>query len=131
MDRTRWWSFGSRANFGRLRRVSSELKSGFSFHAEVASRVTPDLLWSLLRPAEAAGTRGCRTSVFEVKEPPARVSRVTLVFVIDLYSGVPGGPGRLGTSPVKLTNHFPEAIASNTLTFDNRLTVRTGRRRSF
>ena len=53
-------------------------------------------------------------------------SRVTSAFVIDLYVGLPplySANGRVGTSPVKLTNHFPEANPPSTLTLDRRLTV--------
>ena len=38
--------------------------------------------------------------------------------------------GRVGTSPVKLTNHFPEANPPTTLTLDRRLTVSAAGRRS-
>ena len=56
-------------------------------------------------------------------------------FVIDLYVGLPSllsqTDGHRGTSPVKLTSHFPEAKTPTTLTFDDRLTVFAARRRSF
>lgn len=39
--------------------------------------------------------------------------------------------GRRGTSPVKLTNHFPEANPPTTLTLERRLTVFVAVRRSF
>jgi len=38
--------------------------------------------------------------------------------------------GRVGISPVKFTNHFPEANPPNTLTLDRRLTVFAADRRS-
>jgi hypothetical protein len=56
-------------------------------------------------------------------------------FVIDLYVGLPSllsqPAGHRGTSPVKLTSHFPKAKTPTTLAFDERLTVFAARRRSF
>ena len=54
--------------------------------------------------------------------------RVASDFVIDLYVGLPPLPctamaDERGTSPVKLTNHFPEVNPPNTLTFERRLTA--------
>ena len=65
-------------------------------------------------------------------------SRVTSAFVIDLYVGLPliepfwrrDCSGRVGTSPVKLTNHFPEVNPPDTMTLDRRLTVSAADRRS-
>ncbi len=65
--------------------------------------------------------------------PRFRSSRVTSAFVIDLYVGLPlryTCSGRVGISPVNLTNHFPEANPPNTLTLDQRLTVFVADRRS-
>ena len=60
---------------------------------------------------------------------------VASAFVIDLYVGLPSllsqTDGHRGTSPVKLTSHFPEAKTPTTLAFDVRLTVSAVRRRSF
>ena len=60
---------------------------------------------------------------------------ITAVFVVDLYVGLPPllsqTVGHRGTSPVKLTSHFPEAKTPTTLTFDGPLTVSAARRRSF
>lgn len=39
--------------------------------------------------------------------------------------------GRVGTSPVKLTNHFLEVKSSDTVAFDRQLTVYAACRRSF
>lgn len=58
--------------------------------------------------------------------PPFDSSRVALAFVVDLYLGLPiclGQIGRVGTSPVKLTGHFPEVNPPNTLTLERRLTA--------
>ncbi len=59
-------------------------------------------------------------------------SRVASDFVDDLYVGLPlpPGSGRVGISPVKLTNHFLEANPPTTLTLDRRLTVSAADRRS-
>lgn len=63
-------------------------------------------------------------------------SRVASAFVIDLYVGLLNQPmrhrliRRVGTSPVKLTNHFPEANPPNTLTLEQRLTVFAAARRA-
>jgi hypothetical protein len=60
---------------------------------------------------------------------------IASAFIIDLYVGLPSllsqTDGHRGTSPVKLTSHFPEAKTPTTLTFDDRLTVFAARRRSF
>jgi len=62
-------------------------------------------------------------------------SRVALDFIVDLYLGLPLGPciarsGREGTSPVKLTNHFPQVNPPTTLTLEQRLTVFAATRRT-
>lgn len=64
--------------------------------------------------------------------PQFHSSRVASAFVEDLYVGLPPlvGGGRVGISPVKLTNHFPEANPPTTLTLDRRLTVFAADRRS-
>jgi len=60
--------------------------------------------------------------------PLVHILRIAADFVIDLYVGLPGLPcttdsDERGTSPVKLTNHFPEVNPPTTLTLDRRLTV--------
>ncbi len=64
--------------------------------------------------------------------PRFHSSRITSAFVIDLYVGLPPlvGGGRVGISPVKLTNHFLEANPPHTLTLGRRLTVHAADRRS-
>ena len=64
--------------------------------------------------------------------PQFHSSRIASDFVIDLYVGLPLPPGcgRVGISPVKLTNHFLEANPPTTLTLDRRLTVFAAGRRS-
>ena len=64
--------------------------------------------------------------------PQFHSSRVTSAFVVDLYVGLPPpeGGGRVGISPVKLTNHFLEANPPHTLTLDRRLIVYAADRRS-
>ena len=64
--------------------------------------------------------------------PPFHSSRVASAFVNDLYVGLPlpMGGGRVGISPVKLTNHFLKANPPTTLTLDRRLTVHAAGRRS-
>lgn len=60
--------------------------------------------------------------------PLVHILRITADFVIDLYVGLPHWPctaraDERGTSPVKLTNRFPEVNPPTTLTLDRRLTV--------
>mgnify|MGYP001551185424 CR=1 FL=1 len=60
--------------------------------------------------------------------PLVHILRIASDFVIDLYVGLPRGPctahaDERGTSPVKLTNRFPEVNPPTTLTLDRRLTV--------
>ncbi len=62
--------------------------------------------------------------------------RITSDFTVGLYVGLPSSPctmnqGERGTSPVKLTNRFPEVNPPTTLTFERRLTVWVAARRSF
>ena len=60
--------------------------------------------------------------------PLVHILRIAADFVIDLYVGLPlclrtANADERGTSPVKLTNHFPEVNPPTTLTLDRRLTV--------
>ena len=60
--------------------------------------------------------------------PLVHILRIASDFVIDLYVGLPHWPctasaDERGTSPVKLTNRFPEVNPPTTLTLDRRLTV--------
>ena len=63
-------------------------------------------------------------------------SRVASAFIVDLYVGLLNQPmkhrliRRVGTSPVKLTNHFPEVNPPATLTLEQRLTVSAAARRA-
>ena len=46
-------------------------------------------------------------------------SRITAAFTVGLYFGLPGVlPGRVGTSPVRFTSHFPGVNPPATLPFD-------------
>jgi len=95
---------------------------------------TPDLLWSLGLADATPRFTGETSSGWMAPPCPLRLRscRITAVFVVDLYVGLPHakGSGRLGTSPVKLTNHFPEVNPPTTLTLDWRLTVFADSRRS-
>ncbi len=124
-------------------------KSGFSFHSVSLGppdvgwrrlpRVTPDLLWSLESKSATGFFRlpVYRRNVIGIDGASCSLrfhsSRVASVFVVDLYVGIPPlfpGSGRVGTSPVKLTNHFPEANPPTTLTLERRLPVFASVRRS-
>jgi len=68
--------------------------------------------------------------------PLAHILRIASDFVVDLYVGLPASPctatpDERGTSPVKLTSHFPEANPPATLTLGRRLTVSVAARRSY
>jgi hypothetical protein len=68
--------------------------------------------------------------------PLVPILRVTSDFTVGLYVGLPSSLCTVnlderGTSPVKLTNHFPEANPPTTLTLERRLTVWVAARRSF
>lgn len=87
-------------------------------------------------PAEADACRGYRTSVDKADEASELVAnRIPSDFTIGLYIGLPMSvtehAGERGTSPVEFTSHFPEVNASDTMTFDDELTVSVRRRRSF
>lgn len=68
--------------------------------------------------------------------PLVPVLRVASDFTVGLYVGLPLAlctvqTDERGTSPVKLTNHFPEVNPPTTLTLEQRLTVYVATRRSF
>ena len=68
--------------------------------------------------------------------PLVPILRVAADFVVDLYVGLPNAScitlsDERGTSPVKLTNHFPTVNPPATLTLERRLTVWVTARRSF
>jgi hypothetical protein len=117
--------------------ASSDLKTGFSFHPRGEPQTTPDLLWSQTSGPKCH--RSPRVYLDENSQGGWGLWFVSLciaaVFVVDLYVGLPPllsqSVGHRGTSPVKLTSHFPEAKTPTTLAFDERLTVSAARRRSF
>lgn len=129
-----WRPFNLGANCEHLLFISGELKTGFSFHPNLAARTTPDLLWSLNDWCYPA-SQGYWTNFNKADGASHSCNRVTSAFTVGLYFGLPPPAltsfGRLGTSPVKLTSHFPWVNAPTTLTSDNRLTVLADRRRSF
>ena len=103
---------------------------GLSYSESAASLTSAFMLPRLPKPR---GYRRTSSGSMEASlHPQFRSSRVASAFVVDLYLGLPplGGSGRVGISPVKLTNHFLEANPSNTLTLDRRLTAFAADRRS-
>jgi hypothetical protein len=68
--------------------------------------------------------------------PLAPILRFASDFTVGLYFGLPSSPcmanrDERGTSPVKLTNRFPEVNPQTTLMLERRLTVYVAARRSF
>ena len=67
--------------------------------------------------------------------PLVPILRVASDFTVGLYVGLPPPPciataDERGTSPVKLTNHFPQANPPTTLTLERRLTAFVAARRT-
>ncbi len=93
----------------------------------------PTLAFVLPRLPEPGVTGERRRARWKTSlHPRFHSSRIASAFVVDLYVGLPPpvGSGRVGISPVKLTNHFLEANPPSTLTLDRRLTVYAVGRRS-
>jgi len=68
--------------------------------------------------------------------PLVPVLRVASDFTVGLYVGLLAAPCTMppddsGTSPVKLTNHFPQVNPPTTLSLDQQLTVSAADRRAF
>jgi hypothetical protein len=125
-----------RANCERMRIVSGDLKIRFLLSSEVfevsnysGSAVVPDLeltqvpgfTWTKIRKADGA------SGSYRYALPRISSSTYTLAYRVCFHRPC----GHRGTSPVKLTSHFPEAKTPTTLAFDVRLTVSAARRRSF
>ena len=89
----------SRANCKHLLLISGALKTGFSFHPDLAVRTTPDLLWSLNDWSYPA-SQGYWTNVIEADGALVRTIRIAADFVINLYVGLPqpalASLGRIG-----------------------------------
>ena len=100
-------------------------------YSESAASLTPAFMLPWL-PKPRGYRRTSSGSMETSLHPQFHSSRVASAFVIDLYVGLPppGGGGRVGISPVKLTNHFLEANPPTTLTLDRRLTAFAADRRS-
>jgi hypothetical protein len=125
-----------RANCERMRIVSGDLKIRFLLSSEVfeasnysGSAVVPDLeltqvpgfTWTKIHKADGA------SGSYRYALPRISSSTYTLAYRVCFHRPC----GHRGTSPVKLTSHFPEAKTPTTLAFDERLTVCAARRRSF
>ena len=127
----------------RLPSVSWWTELGFSFHRELSTLA--HYSGSAVVPDDGSGLVYARRHPEGFSEensqgrwmPLVPILRVASDFTVGLYVGLPmhamhcDASDERGTSPVKLTNHFPQVKPPTTLTLDRQLTVSAADRRTF
>ena len=131
-----WCGLGRRLTVGIRPSVEDGLSQVAPFIREARSRTTPDLLWSRepWRLPWLPFHRGSVIGVDVASLPPGASAPLALPLLSPSAYTLAYRTflcGRVGTSPVVLTSHFPEVNPPTTLSFDERLTVSVARRRSF